>query len=97
MLDNYNAINALRDLEEQLDDYTKNLTATELENLRYEIGAIECDQEHYPPSEGLIDPAVLYAYVTSKVARLRLGVYDESREGDLLTVLEEIERILRNG
>ncbi len=39
----------------------------------------------------------LYAYVTSKVARLRLGVYDESREGDLLTVLEEIERILRNG
>lgn len=39
----------------------------------------------------------LYAYVTSKVARLRLGVYDESREGDLLSVLEEIERILRNG
>lgn len=39
----------------------------------------------------------VYAYVTSKVARLRLGVYDESREGDLLTVLEEIERILRNG
>lgn len=34
-------------------------------------------------------------YIGAKVARLRLGVYDESREGDLLTVLEEIERILR--
>lgn len=36
----------------------------------------------------------MYAYVTSKIARLRLGVYDEERDGDLLAVLEEIERIL---
>lgn len=27
--------------------------------------------------------------------RILLGTYDEERDGDLLTVLEEIERILR--
>lgn len=30
-----------------------------------------------------------------KLARIRLGVYDEDLDGDLKTVLEEIERILR--
>lgn len=39
----------------------------------------------------------VYAYVTSKIARLRLGVYDETRDGTLLETLEEIERILGNG
>lgn len=39
----------------------------------------------------------IYAYVTSKIARLRLGVYDEDREGDILAVLEEIEGMIRNG
>lgn len=35
--------------------------------------------------------------VRNKIARLRLGVYDETRDGTLLETLEEIERILRNG
>lgn len=33
--------------------------------------------------------------VQDKIAALRIGVYSEERDGDLLTVLEEIERILR--
>lgn len=33
--------------------------------------------------------------VEEKLARIRLGVYDEERDGNLLTVLEEIEGILR--
>lgn len=33
--------------------------------------------------------------VFSRVDRLRMGVYDEERDGDLLAVLEEIEGILR--
>lgn len=36
-------------------------------------------------------------YVQDKIARLRLGVYDVSREGTLLEVLEEIEGMIRNG
>lgn len=37
----------------------------------------------------------VYAYVTSKIARIRLGVYSEEQDGDLLAVLEEIERMLK--
>lgn len=33
--------------------------------------------------------------VQNKISRIKLGVYDEERDGDLLAVLEEIERILR--
>lgn len=36
-------------------------------------------------------------FVRDKIARLRLGVYDETRDGSLLETLEEIERILGNG
>lgn len=34
-------------------------------------------------------------YIRDKVSRIRRGVYDEPRDGNLLEVLEEIERILR--
>lgn len=33
--------------------------------------------------------------VQSKLSRIKLGLYREEHDGDLLTVLEEIERILR--
>lgn len=33
--------------------------------------------------------------VFSRVDRLRMGTYDEQRDGNLLEVMEEIERILR--
>lgn len=33
-------------------------------------------------------------FVEAKLSRIKLGVYDEERDGDLLAVLEEIERIL---
>lgn len=47
--------------------------------------------------ESWLEITALYEYVTSKIARLRLGVYDEDREGDILAVLEEIEGMVRNG
>lgn len=34
-------------------------------------------------------------FVFSRIDRIRLGVYSEEHDGDLLTVLEGIERILR--
>lgn len=33
--------------------------------------------------------------VQSNLSRIKLGLYREEHDGDLLTVLEEIERILR--
>lgn len=39
---------------------------------------------------GLIEEGVY-----SRIDRLRMGTYDEQRDGNLLEVLEEIERILR--
>lgn len=96
MIDNWNAIRALRHLEEQLDPYAKNLVETELANLEYEIEALECEDEHCDDGHGdLIEPEATQRYIRSKISRIKLGVYDEDRDGDLLAVLEEIERILR--
>lgn len=36
-------------------------------------------------------------YVQDKIVRIKIGVYDEDREGDILAVLEEIEGMIRNG
>lgn len=96
MIDNWNAIRALRNLEEQLDPYAKNLAETELANLEYEIEALECEEEHCDTDhEDLIEPGPAQRYIRAKLSRIRLGLYREEHDGDLLTVLEEIERILR--
>lgn len=42
-----------------------------------------------------VDIRKLDDYLEDLKKRIKLGVYDESRDGDLLNVLEEIERILR--
>ena len=62
-----------------------------LRNLEYEIEALECGYEH----ESLIDPEPAQRYIHAKLSRIKLGLYREDHDGDLLTVLEEIERILR--
>lgn len=96
MIDNWNAIRALRNLEEQLDPYAKNLVETELANLEYEIEALECEEEHCDDEHGdLIEPDPARRYIRAKLSRIKLGVYSEERDGDLLAVLEEIERKLR--
>lgn len=96
MIDSWNAIRALRNLEEQLDPYAKNLVETELANLEYEIEALECEEEHCDDEHGdLIEPGQARRYIRAKVNRIKLGVYSEERDGGLLAVLEEIERILR--
>jgi hypothetical protein len=96
MIDNWNAIRALRNLEEQLDPYAKNLVETELANLEYEIEALECEETHCEDEHGdLIEPGPTQRYIHAKLCRIRLGLYRDEHDGDLLTVLEEIERILR--
>lgn len=96
MIDNWNAIRALRNLEDQLDPYAKNLVETELANLEYEIEALECEETHCEDEHGdLIEPGPAQRYIRAKLSRIRLGLYREEHDGDLLTVLEEIERILR--
>ena len=96
MIDNRNAIRALRNLEEQLDPYAKNLVETELVNLEYEIKALKCEEEHCDDEHGdLTEPGPSKLYIHDKLSRIKLGVYREEHDGDLLTVLEEIERILR--
>ncbi len=96
MIDIWNAVRALRNLEEQLDPYAKNLVETELANLEYEIVTLECEEEHCDDEHGnLIEPGPSKRYIHAKLSRIRLGLYREEHDGDLLTVLEEIERILR--
>lgn len=96
MIENWNAIRALRNLEEQLDPYAKNLVETELANLEYEIEALECEEEHCDDEHGdLIEPGPAQRYIHGKLSRIKLGLYRGDHDGDLLTVLEEIERILR--
>lgn len=64
-----------------------------------EVGDLstDCEEEHCSDHElpHGVHPAL--PRVSDKIARLRLGVYDESRDGTLLETLEEIERILGNG
>ncbi|USH44519.1 hypothetical protein SEA_CASSITA_64 [Microbacterium phage Cassita] len=96
MIDNWNAIRALRNLEEQLDPYAKNLVETELANLEYEIEAMECEETHCEDEHGdLIEPGNARRYVYAKLNRIEMGLYREEHDGNLLEVLEEIERILR--
>lgn len=94
MIDNWNAIKALRNLEEQLDPYAKNLVETELANLEYEIEALECEETHCEDEHGHLRQEHAQRYIHAKLSRIKLGLYREDHDGDLLTVLEELERIL---
>lgn len=61
-----------------------------------EIESIKCEETHCDDEHGdLIDPSPARRYIQAKLNRIKMGVYDEERDGNLLTVLEEIERILR--
>lgn len=96
MIDNWNAIRALRDLEKKIHPGARVLMEKELANLEYEIEALECEEDHCDDEHGnLIDPDPAQRYIRAKLSRIRLGLYREEHDGDLLTVLEEIERILR--
>lgn len=57
---------------------------------------IDWDKIDNAPRLDLHDWVTNVAELTlDKIHLIRLGVYDEERDGNLLTVLEEIERILR--
>lgn len=96
MIDTWGAQVALTRLDSAIgfprdEDISKYISAVEAE-----IEDIECEEEHCEDKHGdLIEPGPARKYVYRKLGRIRLGVYDEERDGDLLAVLEEIERILR--
>lgn len=50
---------------------------------------------HEGGDEVWADIRALDDYIDRVKERIKLGVYSEERDGDLLAVLEEIERILR--
>lgn len=60
------------------------------------IGSLECEEDHCDDAHGdLIEPGPIDRLVARKLARIRLGVYSEERDGSVQEILEEIERILR--
>lgn len=62
-----------------------------------EVGDLstDCEEEHCYDHELPHAPHPALPMVDVLIGRIKLGVYDEERDGDLLVVLEEIERILR--
>lgn len=66
-----------------------------------EVGDLstECEKEHirgdYESDEDWVEVTALSEFLDRKLSKLRMGTYDEQRDGNLLEVLEEIERILR--
>lgn len=96
MIDTWRAQAALTRLDKAIgfprdEDVSKYLSEVEAE-----IEDIECEEEHCDDEHGnLIEPGTAKRYIRAKVGRIKLGVYDEERDGDLLAVLEEIERLLR--
>lgn len=62
-----------------------------------EVGDLstDCEEEHYYDHELPHGPHPALPTVDELIVKIRMGVYNEQRDGNLLEVLEEIERILR--
>lgn len=101
MIDTWRAQAALNRLGQAIG-YPRDESISELVwAVESEIDNIECLEEHprgdYESDEDWVEVTALSGFLEQKLSRLRMGVYDVEREGDTLAVLEEIERILRNG
>lgn len=67
-----------------------------IDELHHEISSLDCGEEHCEDSHGdLVDPDRAERYLRDKLSRVKLGLYREEHDGDLRTILEEIERRLR--
>lgn len=62
-----------------------------------EVGDLstECEEEHCYDHELPHGPHPALPMVDKLIVKVRMGVYNEQQDGNLLEVLEEIERILR--
>lgn len=71
------------------------LLTREVQEVREAIYAIECEKEHCEDCfEPQVDGSRAKSEVREKLAKIRMGVYDEERHGDLRATLEELEGLL---
>lgn len=96
MIDTWRAVTALTRLDKALGYPRDNEVSKIIDDVEYEIETLECEADHCEDEHGdLIEAESSRRYIHAKLSRIRLGLYREDHDGDLLTVLEEIERILR--
>lgn len=96
MIDTWRAQAALTRLDKALGFPRDRDVSQAIAEVETEIEDIECEEEHCDDEHGdLIEPGPSKLYIHAKLSRIKLGLYREEHDGDLLTVLEEIERILR--
>jgi hypothetical protein len=96
MIDTWRAQAALTRLDKALGFPRDRDVSRAIAEVETEIEALECEDEHCDDEhEDLIEPGPAQRYIHAKLSRIRLGLYRAEHDGDLLTVLEEIERILR--
>lgn len=66
-----------------------------------EVGDLstDCEKDHirgdYESDEDWVEVTALSEFLERKLSKLRMGVYNAERDGNLLEVMEEIERVLR--
>lgn len=90
---NYSAERALEDLIREMPPEVRETLSREISNLEYEIAEIECYQDHCDHYD-MIESGPIERRVAEKLQKMRLGVYDEERHGDLRETLEELEGLL---
>jgi len=96
MIDTWRAQAALTRLDKAIGFPRDEEVSVYLSEVEGEIEDIACEEEHCDDEHGdLIEPEPAQRYIRAKLSRIKLGLYREDHDGDLLTVLEEIERILR--
>lgn len=96
MIDTWRASAALTRLDKAIGYPRSDEVSKIIDDIEYEIQALECEEEHCDDEHGdLIEPGPAQRYIYAKLSRIRLGLYRGDHDGDLLTVLEEIERTLR--
>lgn len=96
MIDTWRAQAALTRLDKALGFPRDRAVSQAISEVETEIEELDCEGTHCEDEHGdLIEPGPSKLYIHAKLSRIRLGLYREEHDGDLLTVLEEIERILR--
>lgn len=96
MIDTWRAQAALTRLDKALGFPRDRDVSQAIAEVESEIEDIECEEEHCDDEHGnLVDPEPAQRYIHAKLSRIKLGLYRADHDGDLLTVLEEIERILQ--
>ncbi len=96
MIDTWRAQAALTRLDKALGFPRDREVSQAISEIETEIEDIECEETHCDDEHGdLIEPGPAQRYIHAKLSRIRLGLYREEHDGDLLTVPEEIERILQ--